>query len=329
MRATQTAAAAMAISSITWTESGPQAARAGACAGVGEEGAGVAGWSVVAATIRGYGPLPLPRACRYHAVMSAAAVVKGKAQAGREGAGGAGGAGGAAIEAAGLTKTFGDFHAVKDVSFSIAPGQLVAFLGPNGAGKSTTMRMLTGYLAPSAGSARVAGFDVATERIEAARHIGYLPENGPLYPEMTAKTMLEFVGGARGMSGARLRGRIEAVVAQCRLEQVFTRAISKLSKGYRQRVGMAVALLHEPRVLIMDEPTAGLDPNQVEHVRGVLKELARERTLLLSTHILSEVRALADRVLVVSRGRLVHDGPAASLGKDEREMEKRFGELTK
>ncbi len=243
--------------------------------------------------------------------------------------GAAGGVGEKAIEAIGLTKTYGEFHAVKDVSFSIGAGQLVAFLGPNGAGKSTTMRMLTGYLAPSAGTARVAGFDMATQRLEAARHIGYLPENGPLYPDMTAKSMLAFIGAARGMSGSLLSERIDTVVAQCRLEQVFTRTISKLSKGYRQRVGMAVALLHDPRVLIMDEPTSGLDPNQVDHVRLLLKDLAKTRTLLLSTHILSEVRALADRILLVSRGRLVHDGGAGSLGKDEREMEQKFLALTR
>ncbi|MFN0011909.1 MAG: ABC transporter ATP-binding protein [Phycisphaerales bacterium] len=234
-----------------------------------------------------------------------------------------------AIEARGLTKTFGDFHAVKDVSFAIPTGQLVAFLGPNGAGKSTTMRMLTGYLSPSAGVARVAGFDMAEDRVSAAEVIGYLPENGPLYAEMTPRSLLRFMGSVRGMDAGTLAARVEAVVAQCRLEQVFTRTISKLSKGYRQRVGMAAALLHDPRVLILDEPTAGLDPNQVDHVRALLKDLARTRAVLLSTHVLSEVRALADRVLLISHGRLVHDGPAGSLGKDEREMEQRFGALTR
>ncbi|MGQ0628220.1 MAG: ABC transporter ATP-binding protein [Phycisphaerales bacterium] len=235
----------------------------------------------------------------------------------------------AAISATGLSKHYGAFRAVHDVSFSIQPGRLVAFLGPNGAGKSTTMRMLTGFLAPTAGSAALAGVDVLTNRVEAARRLGYLPENGPFYPDMTPVSYLRFIGRARGMDAAKLRERLDLVIQQCQISEVVGRPVGKLSKGYKQRVGMAAALLHDPDVLILDEPTAGLDPNQVEHVRLLLKSLAARRAILLSTHILSEVRALADRILVIARGRLVHDGGPSSLGSNEREMEEKFRALTK
>jgi ABC-2 type transport system ATP-binding protein len=253
----------------------------------------------------------------------------GRAESVRGGAGGSGGSGGeSAIRAEGLTRMYGDFYAVRDVSFTIPRRELVAFLGPNGAGKSTTMRLLTGVLAPTAGRAEIAGVDVQRDRLRAVTHLGYLPENGPLYPDMTPRSLLRFFGSARGLSGAALRQRIDTVVEQCRLGDVIGKPIGKLSKGYRQRVGMAQALLHDPEVLIMDEPTAGLDPNQVEHVRSLLRTLAKTKTILLSTHILREVQAVAERVLVVSRGRLVHDGPVSSLGGDEAGMERRFRELT-
>jgi len=203
------------------------------------------------------------------------------------------------IEAIGLSKFYRDFAAIRDVSFSIPAGQVVAFLGPNGAGKSTTMKILTGYLAPSAGRAKVAGLDVVEDRIRAAERLGYLPENGPLYPEMTPLSLLRFFGRARGLHGARLTARIDDVVHRCALHSVIEKSIRKLSKGYRQRVGMAQVLLHEPDVLIMDEPTSGLDPNQIREVR---------RTILLSTHILQEVEAVADRVILIHRGRIVFDG---------------------
>jgi ABC-2 type transport system ATP-binding protein len=237
-------------------------------------------------------------------------------------------AGASAIAAESLTKTFGPVHAVENLSFRIPSGQVVAFLGPNGAGKSTTMRMLTGFLAPSSGRALICGIDVQEDRVAAARRIGYLPENGPLYADMTPLSLLNFMGGARGMGTAQRRDRIAVVVDQCRLAEVATRPIGTLSKGYRQRVGMASALLHDPDVLILDEPTAGLDPNQVDHVRQLMKSLAKRRTILLSTHILTEVRAMADRILLVSRGKLVHDGPGGSLGSDEKAMEDRFRSLT-
>src|SRR5215469_13350370 len=212
------------------------------------------------------------------------------------------------IEAIGLSKLYRDFAAIRDVNFSIPAGQVVAFLGPNGAGKSTTMKILTGYLAPSAGTARIAGVDVVGDRISAAERLGYLPENGPLYPEMTPLSLLRFFGRARGLTGSRLTARIDDVIERCALGSVVEKSISKLSKGYRQRVGMAQVLLHEPDVLIMDEPTSGLDSNQIRQVRETIREMAANRTILLSTHILQEVEAVADRVILINRGRIRFDG---------------------
>jgi ABC-2 type transport system ATP-binding protein len=232
-----------------------------------------------------------------------------------------------AIEAIALSKLYGNFAAIRDVSFRVPAGQVVAFLGPNGAGKSTTLKILAGYLSPTSGAARVAGFDVGAERIEAAKRLGYLPENGPLYPEMTPLELLRFFGQARGLADGRLSGRLDAVVAQCRLEEVLEKSIHKLSKGYRQRVGMAQALLHEPEILIMDEPTSGLDPNQIREARALIRQLAETKTVLLSTHILQEVEAMADRVVMISEGRIVFDGsPAEMAGTDG--LEKSFYRLT-
>lgn len=217
------------------------------------------------------------------------------------------------IEAEGLSKFYGTFAAIRDVSFSVPAGQVAAFLGPNGAGKSTAMKILTGYLAPSAGTARIAGLDVAAHRLETAARIGYLPENGPLYPEMTPLALLHFFGEARGIAAPRLRDRIDAVVVQCDLRGVIEKPIHKLSKGYRQRVGMAQVLLHEPDILIMDEPTGGLDPNQIRDVRRTIREMGRSKTILLSTHILQEVEAVADRVILINEGRIVFDGLPAEM----------------
>ncbi len=217
------------------------------------------------------------------------------------------------IEASGLSRFFGEFAAVRDVSFTVPRGQVAAFLGPNGAGKSTTMKILTGYLAPSAGRARIAGLDVQSQRLAAAAHLGYLPENGPLYPEMTPLGLLRFFGRARGLHGPRLKERIAAVAGMCALDAVIEKPIRKLSKGYRQRVGMAQVLLHEPDVLILDEPTSGLDPNQVREVRRTIRELGQSKTILLSTHILQEVEAVADRVILINRGRIVFDGEPAQM----------------
>ncbi|MCC6741724.1 MAG: ATP-binding cassette domain-containing protein [Planctomycetia bacterium] len=229
-----------------------------------------------------------------------------------------------AIEASGLTKLYRDYYAIRDVTFSVPRGQIAAFLGPNGAGKSTTMRCLTGFMAPTSGSARICGFDVATQRMQAAQVLGYLPENGPLYLEMTPRGLLEYFGGARGMDRARLGERIGAVVERCGLGSVLDKPIRKLSRGYRQRVGMAQAMLHEPDVLIMDEPTSGLDPNQIGEVRKMIRELAKTKTVLLSTHILQEVEAMADRVIFIHEGRIVFDGPAGDMKKEAPTLEAFF-----
>jgi ABC-2 type transport system ATP-binding protein len=232
------------------------------------------------------------------------------------------------IEAIGLSKFYKDFAAIRDVSFSVPQGQVAAFLGPNGAGKSTTMKILTGYLAPSAGQARVGGIDVSVDRIAAAERLGYLPENGPLYPDMTPLSLLRFFGGARGLSGSRLRQRLDAVIARCALDAVVEKPIQKLSKGYRQRVGMAQVLLHEPDVLIMDEPTSGLDPNQIREVRETIREIGRSKTILLSTHILQEVEAMADRIIFINRGRVVFDGTPAEMQAGWPSLDEAFHALT-
>ncbi len=232
------------------------------------------------------------------------------------------------IEARGLSKFYGEFAAVQDVSFSVPRGQVCAFLGPNGAGKSTTMKMLTGFLAPCEGEATIAGFDISSDRLHAAEHLGYLPENGPLYDEMTPRTFLQYVGHTREMPSGQLSDRLDYVVDKCALSDVWGKAISKLSRGYRQRVGMAQALLHDPDVLILDEPTSGLDPNQVYGVRELIQELGETKTVLLSTHILREVRAVCSRVVLVNEGRLVFDGPTTELGMEDAAIEERFRKLT-
>ena len=221
------------------------------------------------------------------------------------------------IEAEGLTKQFGSFLAVRDVSFEIPLGQVVAFLGPNGAGKTTTMRLLTGFIAPTRGRSRTA-----------EENLGYLPENGPLYLDMTPTGLLKFFGMARGLSGKRLRDRMDAVVGLCSLEQVASKPIGKLSKGYRQRVAMAQAILHDPAILILDEPTSGLDPNQIRGVRQLIRDLGRTKTVLVSTHILQEVEPVAERVLFLHEGRLVFDGPPSQLVADGRAIEDQFHRLT-
>jgi ABC-2 type transport system ATP-binding protein len=237
-------------------------------------------------------------------------------------------AGGSMIEAIGLSKYFGQFLATQDVSFAVPKGQVAAFLGPNGAGKSTTMRLLTGYLAPTAGEARIAGFNVATDRIAASRLIGYLPENGPLYNEMTPMSLLNYLGRARGLSGGHFEQRLDFVREKCSLGEVWHKPIGKLSRGFRQRVGMAQAILHDPDVLILDEPTSGLDPNQVHEVRQLIRSLGAVKTILLSTHILQEVQAVCSRVILINEGRVVFDGSVEEMGGDQRDMDKRFRDLT-
>jgi ABC-2 type transport system ATP-binding protein len=234
----------------------------------------------------------------------------------------------AMIEAVGLSKYYGDFAAVENVSFSIQSGEVVAFLGPNGAGKSTTMKLLTGYLAPSAGVARIAGHDMAIDRLAGSTKLGYLPENGPLYPDMTPRSLLEFFADARGLAGAHRANRIRDVIELCDLKSVIGKAISKLSKGYRQRVGMAQVLLHEPDVLILDEPTAGLDPNQIREVRETIRRLSQTKTILLSTHILQEVEAMASRMLFINEGRLKFDGKPQELTQDGKPLAEHYYELS-
>ena len=232
------------------------------------------------------------------------------------------------IQVAGISKHYGAYAAVADLSFDIPRGQIVAMLGPNGAGKTTTMKIITGFIAPSSGSVSVAGFDVHRHRLEAAAQIGYLPENGPLYPDMTPQQLLRFFGEARGLARPPLDQRIGVVIEDCGLSDVARKPIGKLSKGLRQRVGLAQALLHDPAVLIMDEPTGGLDPNQIRHFRAHINTIRQAKTVVISTHALHEAEAIADRVLLIHRGRLVFDGPLSAMGTGG-SIEQRFHELTR
>jgi len=232
------------------------------------------------------------------------------------------------IEADGLSKFYGAFAATRDVSFKIYEGELVAFLGPNGSGKSTTMKLLTGYLSPSRGLARIAGCDMHSDRVQGARRLGYLPENGPLYGDMTPHSLLDFFGSARGMTIGERRNRADEVIDLCAIGSVVHKPISKLSKGYRQRVGMAQALLHEPDVLILDEPTAGLDPNQIHDLRETMRRLGENRTILLSTHIMQEVGVMANRAIVINEGRIVYDGTIKELANDGESLDDAFKRLT-
>ncbi len=204
-----------------------------------------------------------------------------------------------------LTKRYARTVAVDQISFEVAKGQIVGFLGPNGAGKTTTMRILTCFLPPSAGTAKVAGFDVLEQPLEVKRRIGYLPESPPIYPEMETADYLTFVGKLKGLSGADLQKRVDYVCGRCAVADVKTRLLGKLSKGYRQRVGLAQAIIHNPDVLILDEPTAGLDPKQINETRDLIKDLAGEHTIILSTHILPEVEQTCEQVIIINKGKLV------------------------
>lgn len=219
------------------------------------------------------------------------------------------------IEASHLSKRYPGRTAVDDVSFSVKPGEIVGFLGPNGAGKSTTMRILAGFMPPSSGSATIAGFDVVRDSMEVRRRIGYLPENCPLYPEMRVDEYLEFRAGLKGVPARHVRNRVEEVKALCGLGDMGGRILGQLSKGYRQRVGLADSLVHDPELLILDEPTIGLDPHQIRHVRSLITELAKRHTILLSTHILSEVEMSCQRVLIIHRGKIVAAETTAQLRK--------------
>jgi ABC-2 type transport system ATP-binding protein len=203
-----------------------------------------------------------------------------------------------------LTKRYARTTAVDNISFEVAKGQIVGFLGPNGAGKTTTMRMLTCFLPPSSGTATVAGFDVLEQSLEVKRRIGYLPETPPIYPEMSSNEYLRFVGKLKGLSGAELDKRIDYVCGRCAIADVKAKLLGKLSKGYRQRVGLAQAIVHNPDVLILDEPTAGLDPKQINETRDLIKDLAGEHTIILSTHILPEVEQTCEQVIIINQGKL-------------------------
>jgi gliding motility-associated transport system ATP-binding protein len=204
-----------------------------------------------------------------------------------------------------LTKRYARTTAVDQISFTVTKGQIVGFLGPNGAGKTTTMRMLTCFLPPSAGTATVAGFDVLEQPLEVKRRIGYLPETPPIYPEMETAEYLKFVGKLKGLSGAELQKRIDYVSDRCNVADVKKKLLGKLSKGYRQRVGLAQAIIHNPDVLILDEPTAGLDPKQINETRDLIKGLAGDHTIILSTHILPEVEQTCEQVIIINKGKLV------------------------
>lgn len=217
------------------------------------------------------------------------------------------------IEIQSLTKRFGTITAVDDLSFRVEPGEVLGFLGPNGAGKSTTMKMVTGFLSPTAGDIRVCGHDVLSDPASAQACIGYLPEGAPLYPDMNPRSMMRFVGRARGMAPARLQARIEEVCRLVHLESVMDQRIETLSKGFKRRVGLALAILHDPDVLVLDEPTDGLDPNQKHEVRELIRTMSAGKVIVLSTHILEEVEAVCTRAMIVAQGRIKFDGTPAEL----------------
>jgi ABC-2 type transport system ATP-binding protein len=222
------------------------------------------------------------------------------------------------IQVENLTKVYGDTRAVDDVTFNVRKGEVLGFLGPNGAGKSTTMKILTCYLAPTGGRAKVAGFDVFDDSLEVRKHIGYLPEDTPLYKDMTVLEYLQFAAAMRGMTPDRSQKRIKEIGGRCGLHEVAGKLVGELSRGYRQRAGLAQAMLDDPDILILDEPTSGLDPNQIVEIRQLIKEVGKEKTVILSTHILPEVQATCSRILIISSGKLVADGTPDELRAREK-----------
>ena len=212
-----------------------------------------------------------------------------------------------------LTKFYGDAKAVDDISFEVHSGEILGFLGPNGAGKTTTMRMIACYLNPSAGSIIVEGKDIKTESVGVRQCIGYLPEQNPLYLDMNVLEYLEYMAQLQRVARQNVPRRVKEMVEVCALSEMKHKDIGQLSKGYRQRVGLAAAMIHDPKVLILDEPTSGLDPNQIAEIRGLIRELGKQKTVVLSTHILSEVEATSNRVIIVNRGKIVADGPIEEL----------------
>ncbi|GAA3940010.1 ABC transporter ATP-binding protein [Litoribacillus peritrichatus] len=212
-----------------------------------------------------------------------------------------------------LTKAFGTFTAVNNLSFEVKPGEVLGFLGPNGAGKSTTMKMITGFLAPSAGTVNIDGHDIVKDTIAAQRLIGYLPEGAPSYGEMTVESFLQFIAEVRGFKGEEAKRRIETSIQKVELESVRLQPIETLSKGFKRRVGLAQAVLHDPKILILDEPTDGLDPNQKQHVRELIQNLSKDKIVIISTHILEEVTAVCTRAMIIAQGTKVADGTPAEL----------------
>jgi len=217
------------------------------------------------------------------------------------------------IEVRNLTKRYGELVAIRDISFTAATGQVLGFLGPNGAGKTTTMRIITGFMPATSGTVKVAGYDIFDDSYEVRKRIGYLPENPPLYGDMTVESYLRFVGRIRGVSKAELGDAVDRVLHTCGLTGVIDRGIGHLSKGYRQRVGLAQALIHNPSVLVLDEPTIGLDPRQIIDIRTLIKHLAGERTVILSTHILPEVSQLCEKVVIINEGRIAVEDTLSNL----------------
>lgn len=232
------------------------------------------------------------------------------------------------IHVSNLTKYYGDYAAIRDVSFDVPAGQVVGFLGPNGAGKSTTMRILSGYQTATSGSATIDGFDVFWQPIEVRQRIGYMPENCPLYTDMRVSEYLRFRAGLKDLHGSIAKNRVEYVLNRCWLTDVQRQLIGTLSKGYRQRVGLADALLADPPVLILDEPTSGLDPSQIRETRKLIAELGKRHTLLLSTHILSEVEKTCQRIIVINQGRVAAEGELAELRAKHGDLEEFFVRLT-
>jgi ABC-2 type transport system ATP-binding protein len=217
------------------------------------------------------------------------------------------------IEINHLTKSYGALRAVNDISFSVQPGDVLGFLGPNGAGKSTTMKMITGFLTPTSGTVRVCGHDVVADPIAAKACMGYLPEGAPSYAEMTVRTFLEFIADVRGLKGDTRKRRLDDVIQRLQLSGVLEQAIETLSKGFKRRVGLAQAILHEPQVLILDEPTDGLDPNQKHQVRTLINEMSKDKIIVISTHILEEVDAVCNRAIIIAGGRLLADDTPKNL----------------
>ncbi|TDE12319.1 ATP-binding cassette domain-containing protein [Dyadobacter psychrotolerans] len=232
------------------------------------------------------------------------------------------------IQVTNLTKVYGAQRAIDGISFTLRPGEIVGFLGPNGAGKSTTMKILTGYLKASSGSAQVADFDVAEQPMPARRSIGYLPEHNPLYLDMYVREFLQFSGKLYGLSGDSLKSRVDEMVRMCGLESEKHKKIGQLSKGYRQRVGLAQSFLHDPSVLILDEPTTGLDPNQILEIRDLIRTAGKNKTVLFSTHIMQEVEALCDRVIIINKGKVVSDSSLQTLRESGKSLEDIFRSLT-